>query len=142
MGQSKALNLTKTDYSDDTSLITPRFFSTGVKFDHYSSISKLSSIGILRDADSLMERAKHKFHVEQLEYDNRTFSIFTIASGSIISIGLIAMMLWLSRRAGLISTIITTASKFVSSGSTENPPENVQKQKEHRPQTPYQQRHK
>lgn len=102
---------------NETNLISPKIFTTGINPERYTNMSKLGPIvfnsissapllinnnqemaNLLREADKLMEQSKQNFYVEQLHYECKSFSTMTVIGGSIMSMGLITVMIYLFRR--------------------------------------------
>lgn len=120
---------------NETELIEPRFSSTEIEFNHFMNISVLSrtifnsSISpsiplvitdqaemqdLLKDAEKLVESSRHKFHVEQMHIEQKSFSTFAVLGGSIISLGTICTLIFVFRKVCMITSFLTAAYDTIS----------------------------
>ena len=64
---------------------------------------------LLRESEKLAEKAKHKFHIDQLDYDTKSFSVIsTIIGGYIISLGSVIACIFFIRKLGIFKMAMRT----------------------------------
>lgn len=118
----------------ETDLIEPRFFSTDIVLNQYTHISELSKTifnssinssfplvisnqaemqSLLSDAEKLVESNRHKFHVEQIHVEQKSFSFFAIIGGLIISSSTICTAIFIFRKICMIRSLLSTAHDII-----------------------------